>query len=102
VLGKGRIRRRPAAIEAKPRKTERRTQGVARRVRAGDLLAISCYLGPFFVNATADPIVMAYKLCKAGTRESLNQRTPFGDHCLKRSAAGGPKCIKACRSEAAG
>ncbi len=89
VLGKGRIGRRPAAIEAKPRKTERRTQGVARRVRAGDLLAISCYLGPFFVNATADPIVMAYKLCKAGTRESLNQRTPFGDHCLKRSAAGG-------------
>jgi len=49
VLGKGRIGRRPAAIEAKPRKTERRTQGVARRVRAGDLLAISCYLGPFFV-----------------------------------------------------
>ena len=46
-------------------------------------------LGAFFVSATADPIVMAHKLCQAGTRESSNQRMPVGDHCLNRSAAGG-------------
>jgi hypothetical protein len=44
VLGKGRIRRRPAAIEAKPRKTERRTQGdrpsrPRRRIACNQLLA---------------------------------------------------------------
>jgi hypothetical protein len=31
-------------LRQKPRKTERRTHGVARRVRAGELLAISCWL----------------------------------------------------------
>jgi hypothetical protein len=46
------------------------------------------FLGAFLVNATTEPIVIAYKLCQAGNKEPLNQRRPLGDHCLNRRAGG--------------